>query len=51
MPHVHVSALSAFALFLQVIIMGFLWRLASAHLAKSENAVLSSLGKAGAQLY
>jgi hypothetical protein len=51
MNHVHVSALSAFAIFLQVLIMGFLWRLASAHLAKSNVPALSALGKAGAQLY
>lgn len=49
--HIHVSALSAFAIFLQVLIIGFLWRLLSTHLAKSDNNVLAALGKGASTLY
>lgn len=49
--HVHVSALDAMSTFLYVIVMGFLWRLASAHLAKSTNDNVSSIGKAMATIY
>jgi hypothetical protein len=49
--HVHLSALEAFATFLYVIVVGFLWRLLSAQLAKSGNDSLSSVGKAMATIY
>jgi hypothetical protein len=51
MEHVHVSALAAFQTFLMVILVGFLWRLAAAHAAKSDSPVLSALGKGMASLY
>jgi hypothetical protein len=51
MPHVHVSALSALAIFLQVLIVGFLWRLMANHLGSSQNQTLSAVGKAAATLY
>jgi hypothetical protein len=49
--HVHISALEAFTTFLEVILVGFLWRLLSAHLAKSSNDSVSSVGKAMATIY
>lgn len=51
MPHVHISALTAISIFLQVIIVGFLWRLLSSHLAKSSNPTVAAMGKAGSVLY
>lgn len=49
--HVHLSALEAMETFLYVILMGFLWRLASAHLAQSDNETASAFGKAMATIY
>jgi hypothetical protein len=49
--HVHLSALEAFATFLYVVCVGFLWRLLSAHLAQSDNDSLSAFGKAMATIY
>lgn len=49
--HVHISALEAWTTFLYVVVMGFLWRLLSAHLAKSTNDNMSAVGKAMATIY
>lgn len=49
--HVHLSALEALATFLYVVCVGFLWRLLSAQLTKSETPVLSAFGKAMATIY
>lgn len=49
--HIHLSALEAVATFLYVVCVGFLWRLLSASLAKSDNDSVSSVGKAMATIY
>lgn len=45
MNHIHASAMSAVTVFLMVVLVGALWRLAAMHLSQT------SLGKAMAVLY
>lgn len=49
--HIHLSALEAVETFLYVVCVGFLWRLVSASMAKSQNDTLSAFGKAMATIY
>lgn len=44
--HTHASVMTAASVFLLVLIMGSLWRLASYHLVASPNPTVSHLGKA-----
>lgn len=49
--HTHFSAVAALNIFLAVLIMGTLWRLACYHLIASDNDVLAHIGRAGAFQY
>jgi hypothetical protein len=44
--HSHFSAVSAFGVFLAVIIWGTLWRLIAAHLVAMDNPALNHVGRA-----
>lgn len=44
--HTHFSAMTALNIFLAVVIVGTAWRLASYHLAASNNESVAHLGKA-----
>lgn len=44
--HTHFSVMSAANIFLSVVVIGTVWRLASYHLVASKNEQLSHLGKA-----
>lgn len=44
--HTHFSAMAALNLFLAVLIVGTLWRLATYHLVASGNPTVSHLGRA-----
>lgn len=46
--HTHFSAVMALNIFLAVLIVGTLWRLASYHLIASDNETLQHLGRAAA---
>lgn len=47
MVHTHFSFMSAAQVFLSVLVIGTLWRLACLHLVASENVTFQHLGKAG----
>jgi hypothetical protein len=49
--HTHFSAMAALNIFLAVLIVGTLWRLACYHLIAADNPTLNHLGRAGAQQY
>lgn len=49
--HVHSSALSAVNTFLAVIVVGGLWRVASAELVDSDNEWVAAAGKAMSYVY
>lgn len=49
--HVHVGALEAIVFLLMLIIIGGGWRLASAHLATSDNSTAQVFGQAMAFIY
>jgi hypothetical protein len=49
--HTHFSAMTALNVFLAVLIMGTLWRLASYHLIASKNPAVAHAGKAMAFQY
>jgi hypothetical protein len=49
--HVHLSAIHLVGVFLGVLMIGTLWRLASAHLAASTNPYLQLAGRIGAFQY
>lgn len=49
--HTHFSAMTALNVFLSVVVVGTLWRLASLHLAASSNESVQHLGKAMAFQY
>jgi hypothetical protein len=49
--HTHFSAMNALNTFLAVLIVGSLWRLASAHLAAANNETAAHLGRAMAFQY
>lgn len=44
--HTHFSAMAALNIFLAVLIVGTLWRLASYHMVASKNESVSHIGKA-----
>lgn len=44
--HTHFSAMAALNIFLAVLIMGTLWRLASYHMVASKNDSVAHVGKA-----
>lgn len=49
--HTHFSFMSATQVFLSVLVIGTLWRLAALHLIASSNDQLAHLGKAAAFQY
>ena len=49
--HTHFSAVHAVGFFFIILVMGSLWRLASAHLATSQRPYLAQLGQAMAFQY
>lgn len=49
--HTHFSAMMALDIFLAVLIIGTLWRLASFHLAASDNPVVAHVGRAAGFQY
>lgn len=49
--HTHFSAMTALNVFLSVLIVGTLWRLACYHLIASDNETFNHLGRAGAYQY
>jgi hypothetical protein len=49
--HTHFSAMAAVQVFLMVLIVGTLWRLASYHMVASKNEAVSHLGKAAGFQY
>lgn len=49
--HTHFSAMSALAAFFAVLLLGTLWRLASAHLTASRNVTAARIGMAMAFQY
>ncbi len=49
--HTHFSAVAALNIFLAVLIMGTLWRLACYHLIASSNETAQHIGRAGSFQY
>ncbi len=49
--HTHFSAMHAINVFLAVLLVGTFWRLASLHLAASQNVTLKHLGVAASVQY
>ncbi len=49
--HTHFSFMSAAQVFLSVLVIGTLWRLAALHLVASQNTTFAHLGKAAGFQY
>jgi hypothetical protein len=49
--HTHFSATAAISAFFSVLVLGTLWRLLAAHMARSDSPIIQSFGQAMAFQY